>query len=108
MKVNRINKGLNMEENKKRNFLSAKEVAEYFGVSRQTIHTWTHGGLLNGKKVLGRIFYTEEDVMKAQVPVTEFNISKKSKPISEDERNFNRGVFELATEKFLAILSKRE
>jgi DNA-binding transcriptional MerR regulator len=99
-----------MNEKKSNNFITAKKACEILGVSRQTLHKWTKGGILKGYKGIKRLFYIEDEVRASVIPVTEYYLQKEgidtnvqNKPVESDKFYVN-DVLPLVVEKFCAIL----
>lgn len=44
--------------------LTIAEAAEYIGVTKQTLHTWHRKNILCHRKLGGKVFYLESDIIE--------------------------------------------
>jgi excisionase family DNA binding protein len=57
----------NLKDNKSKDYLSAENICERFGVSKPTIHQWRSRGILKAYKLGSRVYYRLDEIENAMI-----------------------------------------
>jgi excisionase family DNA binding protein len=62
--IENLIKTLSEQKSSKKEFLSRKETAEFFGVSLPTIHSWINEGLISSYKMGNRTYFKRSELIE--------------------------------------------